>query len=241
LNELGPGVSEQEREEFAQAILTSLLPASTQPSARQYVYHPEKHGELYETIEAETERRFNPSPATGENPHSSDLQAQREIPTDTPTDISPLDRQFSEMADGNAKFRTYCAKNDIAIIHNKGVDNNCLITALLQHATGDYLSDHREMAATLRANLPGNASLLLSTGHFPMLYPDGGDETFRHLLAVINARYDTKLEVFAVQATEEGRPVFDEVERTRQPDTTPVMIWQQGAHFAALVKSSKVE
>jgi hypothetical protein len=44
--------------------------------------------------------------------------------------------------------------------------------------------------------------------------------------------------VFVVQAHEEGRLVCETGMRNIRPGATPVMIWQQGAHFEALVKTA---
>jgi hypothetical protein len=136
-----------------------------------------------------------------------------------------LNKHRTELGNSNAMMRRWLGANGLVVAPNSGHGLNCLIISLLQHATGDYTSGHITEANALRKKLGG-------TG---MLHSSG--EQFVSLVNMINERHGASLDVWLVQADSDGRPFIEPREEPIEKlgGKNPVVIWQQGAHFEALI------
>jgi hypothetical protein len=127
------------------------------------------------------------------------------------------------------------ATKGIAIVRNGGGDSaiDCLIIALVMHATGDYGWTSRqrdEAVAELRANIPNRNQL----------YPD--DQIAAELIAHMNARYGVSLDLHYLRPAEGGTVASFNVLGTdgEKLGTDPVYVLQSGQHFEALVDTKHV-
>ena len=132
--------------------------------------------------------------------------------------------------------------------HDEG--NNCLIVALLQHATGDYGNRfHRDMAKILREALVARFGTQLldqgSTGspYLAMLLSDS--TAGKSLVPMINALYGCKLEPHWLSMRRVDNALVEEVSNDidddkREADAEPVLIYQSSTHFEAMVSKNIV-
>lgn len=140
--------------------------------------------------------------------------------------IARIRAELVAMQDGNDKFRQWLADNNIEAVSNTGVGLNCLIIALLQHATGAYGTEFEPRLSVLAQQF--RQGLGISPG---MLYSD--DDTAGRILAAINAASNTDMVLMEVQADESGRPFLSRPAAGEQAGNK-VAIWQRGNHFEAL-------
>lgn len=126
------------------------------------------------------------------------------------------------------KLRTWFNQNGYRVIPNNGKSNNCLLISLLQHATGDYTSQHSEKAAKYKSILEtqskGDIGLLdplySDTPLITALIKRIGQDHGHHELSVNFCFPDI-----------EGNLA----ERTVGSGLNPVWIFDQGGHFEAVL------
>ena len=135
-------------------------------------------------------------------------------------------RAVADMERGNMKFGQWLGRNNIEAVSNSGVGLNCLIIALLQHATGAYESAFEPNLAAQAAQL--RQQLGIEAG---MLYSD--DTAASQIVEAINTMYGTRMVPVEVQADEQGLPVIS-TPLEQIPEGDRVVIWQRGNHFEAL-------
>ncbi|HET9645056.1 MAG TPA: hypothetical protein VFP68_17255 [Burkholderiaceae bacterium] len=127
--------------------------------------------------------------------------------------------------------RAWLGERGIRVVENTSNRNNCLISALLQHATGDYGRDsHIREAAVLRARLVRQFD---SVREGDMLYDD--DEVFRTLVTWINQEKGRNMKVVFVRPGPDGVPFCLPV--SVEEGDEMVGILQGPDHFEALIKA----
>lgn len=133
-----------------------------------------------------------------------------------------------------APVRAWLAERGIETVPNSGSGMNCLLIALLQHATGRYDAESEpelaEEAETCRRFLAQQHPEIESLDR--MLYAD--EPAIRSALQYINVRCDAHLDVHWVEPHADGHPV-----RWLRSSTgdEPVAIVRFGNHFEALRSS----
>ncbi len=125
------------------------------------------------------------------------------------------------LAGFNPKLTKWLESKGLVAVPNTGHGLNCLIHALLQHASGDYDNPEPAEAANYRAEI----------GKGGMLHSD--DIDMQILVASINSDFDVSMNVHVIQATESGLPVI--LPKLEMGAEDNVVIWQQGAHYVAVV------
>ena len=131
------------------------------------------------------------------------------------------------------KLRNWLNQEGYRIVRNSGGNNNCLLISLLQHATGDYTSQHSEKAAYYKSILEEQSKGDL--GRLDSLYSDTplitalikriGQDHGRHDLSVNFCFPDI-----------EGNLA----QRNVGSGTNPVWIFDQGGHFEAVLPPIKM-
>lgn len=168
---------------------------------------------------------------TGGNP-KSEHDGSQEI------NYRSIDVLHSAMAKGNRRFRDWAESNDLRIATNTGHGNNCALLSLMQHASGNYHADYREMAQEIKAELaekfPGEVE-----GTNAMLGASMDRQSFRYALQKINEKFHVNMDVYVIQAGYNGLPVMAEP-RNPAPGKTPVVLWNSGSHFEAVVHKSAI-
>jgi hypothetical protein len=156
-------------------------------------------------------------------------------PTAPPTQLSALHRtQYSaylaaEAADvvkNDQTLKNWFDAQGIEKVYTSGHGNNCLIRALLQHATGNYDDQYFRKVENYRKKLEET---------FPGLRPDAMLDAWSletdYLVQEINKDYDVNLQPAFVQYYEHGNPYVTQVERI---GSMPVPIWYSSNHYQAL-------
>ena len=125
--------------------------------------------------------------------------------------------------------RAWLAKRGIAVVPNGGGSRSidCLIIALLQHATRDYNGQHTELADECRRYL---RSKHRHVGN-EMLYPD--NKAFVDLVAYINEKLGRNMQVLIATPGPNGHPVMLGTIPTGSPDDR-VAVLQGAMHYEAL-------
>lgn len=138
--------------------------------------------------------------------------------------------EFERMRRLMVPTRRRLSDEGIRVVPNGGQGNDCLIRALLQHATGDYERNHAERAAAYRDEM---RQAFPQLGASDMLVPD--DPAFAWLVARINADRGRSMNVLIAQPGEGGRPVIIPTNRTGDDD---VVLLQGPTHFEALAMAA---
>lgn len=153
------------------------------------------------------------------NPGDQSADAQRRAD-------EAIRRAVADMASGNAKFMKWLEQNNIEAVTNNGYGLNCLIIALLQHATGGYGNEFEPALAAEAQKI--RRKLNIDDG---MLYSD--DTTASKIVGAINADHHTNMVLVEVQADEAGQPVIP-ILPDQLSERDRVVVWQKGNHFEAL-------
>lgn len=154
-------------------------------------------------------------------------------------DYSPLDVLNSEMAEGNNRFRDWAKSNDLKIVPNTGHGNNCALLSLMQHASGNYDAAYRETAQAIKEELAEKFPDEVKSKD-AMLDASMDRQSFRYALRKINEMFHVDMDVYVIQAGNSGLPVMAEP-RAPVPGKTPVVLWNSGAHFEAVVHQSAID
>ncbi len=137
-----------------------------------------------------------------------------------------FDAEFERMRRLMLLMRRRLAGLGVRVVPNGGQGNDCLIRALLQHATGDYAHNHAGQASAYRNELRRQFPQM---GPDDMLMPD--DPAFAWLVGRINADHSRSMNVLIVQPGEGGQPVILPANRTGNDD---VALLQGPDHYEAL-------
>ena len=170
----------------------------------------------------------------------SDAGSVQGVPIDDsiPAPATTAQRQRGQAAVGAARrvineqmksTRAWLATRRIAIVPNGGGSSgvDCLIIALLQHATRDYNSQHAALAQECRDYLKRKHPHVGNE----MLYSD--NEAFKDLVAYINQRCGRQMQVMIVTPGPDGHPERLETIQTGSPGDR-VALLQGAAHYEAL-------
>lgn len=151
----------------------------------------------------------------------------------TPRKSIPAE-EFTKQRGIIAKLKHWLKNHGFEIKSNNGNQNNCLIISMLQHATGNYDSNHESQARHYKQKLVewSGGKEKDSWG----LYSD--DDLFRKLIDEINRHYfkdqkDQYLRFELVTADQEGNPAVREVGN----GSRVAGIIDGGGHYEAYVKS----
>lgn len=128
------------------------------------------------------------------------------------------------------KLRDWLSSHGFDIRSNKGNGNNCLIIAMLQHASGDYHSEHAAQARHYRKLLAERSGGEEKTSN--ALFSD--DELTRWLVAQINrdffgSRHELYLKFRFVTADLDGKPAV----RTTGEGSRVAGIVDMAGHYEA--------
>ena len=170
--------------------------------------------------------------ATGSNRKSEHDESQE-------TNYRSIDVLHSAMAEGNLRFRDWAKSNDLQIATNTGHGNNCALLSLMQHASGNYHADYREMAEEIKAELAEKFPEEVE-GTCAMLDASMDRQSFRYALQKINEKFHVNMDVYVIQAGYNGLPVMAEP-RNPASGKTPVVLWNSGSHFEAVVHKSAID
>lgn len=128
------------------------------------------------------------------------------------------------------KLRNWFAERKMTVVSNQGKDQNCLLISLLQHATGNYQSQHEEAARHYK-------KILTKESHEPIGKTDAlFDDTtlITSLIGRINSRYNSDMRVDFYTADLNGEPAIRSVGTGKKP----VIIFNQVGHFEAVISNS---
>lgn len=148
-------------------------------------------------------------------------------------EVSPADQMYSAMRPSVRRFRAWATENGLEIVPSSSFNNNCMLHALMKHASGNYSADFRDEAIALKAEL---------VKEFPdeveneraMLPANTDSALFDYVLQKINKMFNTNMEVCVVQAGINGLPIMQE-QLEDSPGKTPVVLFNSGAHYEAIV------
>lgn len=160
------------------------------------------------------------------------LDSRNDVPK-TPRKSIPTE-EFAKQQGLIAKLKSWLKNHGFEVKSNNGNRNNCLIISVLQHASGNYDSNHQSEARHYKQKLVewSGGKEKDSWG----LYSD--DDLFQKLIAEINRDYfkDQKTEYLRfklVTADQDGNPAVREVgEGPRMAG-----IVDGGGHYEAYIKS----
>lgn len=171
----------------------------------------------------------------------ADVAAARAQPRLSPKSWPAGEHLFSEMAKGNRRMRKWLERRGLETVQTSGYSNNCMLDALMKLASCRHTGDFRARACALKREL-----VALFPDEVPneraMLDASSDSPAFQYALARINRSFNTDMEVFVVQAGRNGLPVFAEglpdlrrlFERVAA-GTTPVILYNSGAHYEPIV------
>lgn len=163
----------------------------------------------YEEAAAERSRAGRPV-----SPHTLYLEQA----TASATDVAALDRQLQ--------------RHGLSRMPNDGNGaNDCLLIALLQHATGDYTASHEGLVGHYRKRLAAVPELDAAAGE-PLI---GNGPAARQLVDMLNENPDLrpKLEVALVSMVD-GVPIEERIPAPAGEASRTVLIVDQGGHFEAV-------
>ena len=135
------------------------------------------------------------------------------------------------LAENNIKFVPWMGRFGIRETFVSGIDSNCLINSLIQHATGRYDKSNFKKASEFRKKM-----MQKYPDQSAMLYDD--HESTELIIDLINQDYGVNLMVCFVQAYNNGLPFITSLVGSKDGD--PVVVWQQGAHYVSLVSLDTV-
>lgn len=129
------------------------------------------------------------------------------------------------------KLRAWFTAHHFRVVQNLGENSNCLLISLLQHATGDYQSEHTRAANDYKA-------LLASQSNGANRFSDGLFENttlIARLIDQINADYGSDISAQFYVGNSSDEPGIHTVGTGKRP----VIIFDQFGHFEAVVPLEK--
>lgn len=136
--------------------------------------------------------------------------------------------EWSAHTKNNLRLRKWFDENNYLIKPNSGKENNCLLISLLQHATGDYDSQHSKRAQHYKSILQNVSKGTINS--FDPLYSDSDWTIF--MINKINQDYGTDISVDFYSADGDGKPAVLRVGEGKNS----MVIFDQGGHFEAVIK-----
>lgn len=133
----------------------------------------------------------------------------------------------------NDQLRNWFADRNMTVVSNQGENQNCLLISLLQHATGNYHSQHAEAARSYKDRLVRESQGQI--GQYDALCDDTALMTA--LIKRINARYQSDMRVDFYTADLNGNPAI----RSVGDGNKPVIIFNQVGHFEAVVSGRPLQ
>ncbi|WP_042279041.1 ankyrin repeat domain-containing protein [Candidatus Protochlamydia sp. R18] len=130
-----------------------------------------------------------------------------------------------ELFQNEKKFREWMTNNGLYSTEVSGTGLNCLINALIQHATGQYQKKIFKFATNIREKIE------CEFPNHPLMLNDDDKRTVR-VLELVNEEYNTNLLICFVQANEQGLPAI--TSNIGDEEGNPVVIWNQAAHYVSL-------
>ncbi len=157
------------------------------------------------------------------------IQASESEVMPLPTADSAAERLQSQF-DISKKLRAWLDKHDYQVISNSGKNNNCLLISLLQHATGDYRSEHHEKAAHYKSILEKESNFHI--GRLDPLYFD--THLIANLIHRIGKDHGREMSVNFCFADADG----NYAEHIVGSGNNTVMVFDQGGHYEAVLPPS---
>lgn len=142
------------------------------------------------------------------------------------------DSEFNAQHRINGQLRCWFADRGMTVVPNQGENQNCLLISLIQHATGNYHSQHAEAANDYKELLTRESQGQI--GKYDALYDDTAFMTA--LIKRINERYQSDLRIDFYTADLNGNPAIRSVGDGKKP----VIIFNQVGHFEAVVSGSSL-
>lgn len=127
----------------------------------------------------------------------------------------------------NKKLSNWFADRKMTVVSNQGKNQNCLLISLLQHASGNYQSQHESEASHYKQILTGKSHGQI--GKHDALYDD--TELMTSLINRINKKYNRDMRVDFYTADLNGNPAIRSVGTGKKP----VIIFNQVGHFEAVI------
>lgn len=184
-----------------------------------------------ETGEAETIRLANEDAlAMGIRISAEEIQLAKPMRSGTNLRSIPED-EYTGQLKANEKLRKWFTAHDLQVVPNSGTNNNCLLISLLQHASGNYRSEHLEEAKHYKAILASlsGGDIWLSDSLFEDTH------LMARLIDQINQDYESDIRAEFYVGTSSDEPGV----RTTGTGTRPVIIFNQVGHFEAVIPVTK--
>ena len=141
------------------------------------------------------------------------------------------EEHFTGQRLASAKLRTWFTDRGYQIIPNHAENNNCLLTSLIQHATGDYQSEHKDKAEKYKALLIQSTKETIQPQD--SLYED--TPAMARIIAMINKDHGCQHQVDFYTADLRDDPLVMSVGKSDKR----VIIFNQVGHFEAVLPPSK--
>ena len=136
----------------------------------------------------------------------------------------------------NQTLLKHLQQNDLDATEVSESGFNCLINALIQHATEQYSVASFEEAKTIRDLLTKEMPEMSS-----MLHAD--DASAKHVLEIVNNRCCTVVnkiyKVSTIIASSDGPIIYGCTTDDRYSSGRHVVIWQQGDHFVCIIREAQ--
>lgn len=132
----------------------------------------------------------------------------------------------------NNKLRHWFTDRHMTIVANQGKNQNCLLISLIQHATGQYDSQHEKAASDFKDILTKESQGQI--GKYDALYDD--TDLMTALIKRLNENYNCDMRVDFYTADLNGDPAIRSVGDGKKP----VIIFNQVGHFEAVVSGRQL-
>lgn len=152
--------------------------------------------------------------------------------SDTRSKYQPSETEYEASRKQTTQLRSWLDHHGFDVIPNSGGKNsNCLLISLMQHATGNYASEHAGEVSELREALIENSN---GTENGSLFGDARSDSSLPWLVDQINERYAVtgrKLTIWMASAFIDGQPSFLKIGNGE----LPAMIFESNSHFEAAV------
>lgn len=142
------------------------------------------------------------------------------------------DQEFEAQRSINDKLRNWFTDRQMTVVANQGENQNCLLISLVQHASGNYHSQHAQAASDFKDILTRESKGQILK--HDALYDDTALMTA--LIKRINEKYQSDMRVDFYTADLNGNPAIRSVGDGKKP----VIIFNQVGHFEAVVSARQL-
>lgn len=156
-----------------------------------------------------------------------DKDKSKDKSAEKPTTRTITDSEFNAQHRINDKLGNWFAVRHMTVVPNQGKNQNCLLISLLQHATGNYHSQHEKAARDYKDILTSDSQGQI--GKYDPLYDDTASITA--LIKRINETYQSDMRVDFYTADLNDNPAI----RSVGDGKMPVIIFNQVGHFEAVI------